>query len=368
MTHRERVLKTFKKEKIDKVCWQPRLEHWYEVNKERNTLPAEYNTPDVLQLYDKVDASIRYYYYENGFPLRVKPYKDIKVSSKTVGENKHVTVMETPAGTVQNTIMISSIDMSGHFVEPYIKSIDDFKVIEYIFKNTEYYFDNEQYDRINNIIGDRGTVQFFFPRSPLQRLIIEYAGFENTIFMLMDYPDKVQQLMKVIDESDDQMYDVICKCPSEIIGFGENIDATLDSPAIFQEHLMPYYDKRVSQLHAVGKFCHIHMDGSLKTLLPFIKQMKFDGIEAATPIPQGDVTIEEIKDALGNKILLDGIPALLFLDSYSTEELEKTTMKLLDLFAPNLILGISDEISPVGKIEKVKLVTDMVNKYKITQK
>ncbi len=38
-----------------------------------------------------------------------------------------------------------------------------------------------------------------------------------------------------------------------------------------------------------------------------------DGIEAITPQPQGDVTLEEIKEALSDDMfLLDGIPAILF--------------------------------------------------------
>jgi hypothetical protein len=36
-----------------------------------------------------------------------------------------------------------------------------------------------------------------------------------------------------------------------------------------------------------------------------------DGIEAITPEPQGDVTLEEMKEGLGDDlVLLDGIPAL----------------------------------------------------------
>ena len=90
----------------------------------------------------------------------------------------------------------------------------------------------------------------------------------------------------------------------------------------------------------------------------------FDGFEALTPLPQGDVTLEEMKDALGDKsILLDGIPATHFLPQTSYQELEKFTLKMLDLFSPNLILGISDEISPPGDIEKVRLVSEIVKDY-----
>ena len=68
MNFRERILKTFKKEKIDKIVWQPRLEHWYNVNKSKNTLPEKYKNLDILELYDELNASVRYY----NSPLKTK--------------------------------------------------------------------------------------------------------------------------------------------------------------------------------------------------------------------------------------------------------------------------------------------------------
>jgi len=46
-----------------------------------------------------------------------------------------------------------------------------------------------------------------------------------------------------------------------------------------------------------------------------------------------------------------------------TEPLINQTKKIIDLFAPKLILGISDEISSTGDIERVKIVGNMVEEY-----
>ena len=43
--------------------------------------------------------------------------------------------------------------------------------------------------------------------------------------------------------------------------------------------------------------------------------------------------------------------------------LEKRDRGILDLFAPNLILGISDEISSTGDIERIRLVGKIVDEY-----
>ncbi|NLT35890.1 MAG: hypothetical protein GXX83_08330, partial [Gaiellales bacterium] len=68
----------------------------------------------------------------------------------------------------------------------------------------------------------------------------------------------------------------------------------------------------------------------------------------------------EIKGALGDLVLLDGIPALYFLPSFPIEDLTTCVRRLVELFHPRLVLGISDEIPPDGDIERVRLVGEMV--------
>lgn len=98
----------------------------------------------------------------------------------------------------------------------------------------------------------------------------------------------------------------------------------------------------------------------MKRLLRDLQNCPMESIEACTPLPRGDVTLEEIKTALGDKILMDRIPAIYFLPLYLLEELKACTEKVLKLFYPNLILGASDEVPPDADIERIRLVGEMV--------
>jgi hypothetical protein len=60
---------------------------------------------------------------------------------------------------------------------------------------------------------------------------------------------------------------------------------------------------------------------------------------------------------------LDGIPAIYFDDTYPEETLVECTERLIDLFAPKLVLGISDEISSTGDIERLRIVGDIVDSF-----
>lgn len=350
-----------KKEKLDRLVFQPEIQFWYSVNKDRGNLPKKYKDKSMLKVYDDLNASIRYY----DFFLKYK-YKNVKWSTQKEGFIT-TTIIETPIGRLTSKTKETKEAHSSSHIEYFIKNIEDIKVMEYALAHRTIEFDYERYEKAKEELGERTVIQFFYDRAPLQRLIINYMGFENTIYALHDYTERMEKFLKFMDEDDNKLYEVLVNSPVKILNFGDNIDANLDSPSIYEKYLIPYYKKKVEQLHKSGKYCHIHMDGSLKALLPYLKKNEpsFDGIEAATPLPQGDITLEELKEALGDTILLDGIPAILFLPSYSYKELEEFTFKLLELFSPNIIVGISDELPPAGDIEKVKFVSEIVNNYKV---
>ena len=55
--------------------------------------------------------------------------------------------------------------------------------------------------------------------------------------------------------------------------------------------------------------------------------------------------------------------AIYFDETYPEQTLIDCAKRVIDLFAPNLVLGISDEISSHGEIERIRLVTEVVDDY-----
>jgi len=370
LTIRERILNTFSHKPIDKIVFSPRLYYWYRGNKlwkrQRTDEKCAGNIPkyilrkSLIQIYNYLEASPRYITEDFYIPL-IWPRKKMRYVRVRWGVNKQdgtlITVYKTRLGKLFKK------SRGGHLVEYPIKTVDDIKIMKYILKHSKFHFYLPMFKLAQKIIGNKGVVSTFFPRSPYMRLIIEYMGFERTILYLKRVPNEIYDLMQFIEDCDEEMFRILCQSPIKIFNFGENIDANLTPPKYFERYLIPHYEKRVKQLHSAGKFCHIHMDGSLKDLLPYLEGLPFDGLEALTAKPQGDITLKELQESIGNKILLDGIPAILFLPQYSFKYVREYTYKVLEMFSPNLILGISDELPPNSEFKKVEMVASIVKKY-----
>ncbi len=346
-----------------KIIWQPRILCWYE-DKIFNDgkLPQPYTGMNLPEIYRELGCSNRNYGFNDCF-LKLND-KRVKEYSHKLSDLETEHVMETPVGKV-STIIASNTSNYGTFPKKWwVQTDEDMKVMMWIEERCTWKWDSDKYNELLQVWGDLGLPAIYMPRVNIQHLYIDIMGVEEGIFALYDYPKTVEKYFQVLSESHERLIEVINESPIEVVNYGDNVHSGMLPPDLFKKYVLPEYQKRNEQLHQYGKFTFSHWDGDTKPLLPFARECGFDGIEAVTPKPQGDVTLKEVKKAFGDDLFLfDGIAALLFEDIYPLEELEKQTREVIELFAPKLILGISDEISSRGNLERVKFVGKMVDDY-----
>jgi hypothetical protein len=361
MTKREMNLRIFRGEPVDHVLFQPRIEPWYDWHRHFNTLPERYRDMTLRDLYDDLDVSMRYVHYFTGMPDPVVATYAPEVVHlvEQSAPDRRREIFRTPHGDLV-TIHHLTVDNVWRAAGLPVRTLDDLRALAWLYDRTEFHFSPGNFAEGDAYIGDRGLPQFWVPKSPYQALCQIWMTLEDFIYALMEHPKVVEDVMRRIDASYDPLYEELTAFGHlHLLNFGENIHASLLSPQYFEDYLIPFWDKRANQLRKGGIASYMHLDGHFRPLLPYLKDLPFDGLEALTPLPQGDVTLEEMRDAIGDKILLDGIPALLFMDDYSMEDVAECTEKLIAYFAPRLVLGISDEIPQgVGEqgIEKVRWI------------
>ncbi|MFH1741737.1 MAG: uroporphyrinogen decarboxylase family protein [bacterium] len=244
-----------------------------------------------------------------------------------------------------------------------IENVDDLRIMEYVIREEQYEFDPADFEHAVSELGDRIAPTLIIGRINLQRLFLDHLGYEETIYLLHDYPQEMETLICALDEAYDRFCAVAKDAPYNIVNFGDNVHSDMLPPPLFEKYVLPRYQKISVLFQESGKFCYPHWDGNVKTLLPYVQSCGFDGVEAITFEPQGDVSIKETKAAMGDTILIDGIPAIYFLPQYPESLLEECTREVIETFKPNLILGVSDELPPGSDIERCRLVSRIVAEY-----
>ncbi|MEM1848531.1 MAG: uroporphyrinogen decarboxylase family protein [Thermofilaceae archaeon] len=342
------------------VPFNIRHEYWYHFNKRAGTLPREYEGLDLPDICERWGATWRCYsgYYVESC-VKVE-YEGVEFRVERIGERRELHLAITPYGTLRRVVAYDLHGLSAQTLEYPIKGVSDFKPLEYVLESVKVKFDHAAYERLRARVGTRGFVTFFFPHSPLQALFLDWAGIPTTARLLRLEKRRTEELMGVINEHNWEFYRELAKSPMRVLNLGENIDARITSPELFKRYCVPVYREAADYLHSFGKYVHIHVDGYARKLLPLLRETGLDGVEALTPKPAGDFTLEEAKRELGDTVVLDGVPYLLFLPHIERDLLRRFVERLIELFKGRLILGISDELPPPADLERVRLVSEIL--------
>ncbi|MBN1436160.1 MAG: hypothetical protein JW936_03720 [Sedimentisphaerales bacterium] len=350
-----------------KIIWQPRIQCWYDDKLfAGEKLPSPYDGMELPDIYRALGCSARPENKKNGYSKAFQrvEHKDVNVTTRKIDEWTTEIITKTPLGQ-QVEVQKQSPNNPGitHVKWP-VETEEELKVATWRAENATWHFDQDIYSQMANYWGDLGSPTVMMPRVNIQDLYVNTMGVEKAIYAIYDWPDTIKAYFKALDQLHNRLIDVIIDSPIQIVNFGDNLHCGTLPPRLFEEYVIPAYLSRCQRLHETGRFVHAHWDGDTKAFLPYAQRTTLDGIEAITPKPQGDVTLEETKEALSDNIfLLDGIPAVLFDTTYPVTMLEEYAHRIIELFAPKLVLGISDELSSTGDIERVLLVGQIVENY-----
>lgn len=318
------------------------------------------------EIYRDLGCSARIYQFSECFV----PVEDpaVTVTQKQLSETDTETTWTTPVGTQRGIDRNTPSSPRRIRVKWPVSTEEELKVATWRAERRTWRWHEDRYQQVRQEWGTLGSPIINMPRVNIQDLYINTMGVEQAVYALYDWPETVEAYFRALDESHDRLISLIIESPIRMITFGDNLHCGTLTPDLFSKYVLPAYHGRIDRLRQAGRFTSSHWDGDTRLLLPLARQTRLDSIEAITPKPQGDVTIEEIKQALGDEILLmDGLPAILFDTTYPVSMLEEYTHALIEQFAPKLILGISDEMSSTGDIERIRIVGDIVEQFNSRQ-
>ena len=135
----------------------------------------------------------------------------------------------------------------------------------------------------------------------------------------------------------------------------------LSSPETFEQICKPHLQDYAELIHSRGQLFVPHMCGHLEAILPCMRDLEIDGIEAVTPPPTGNCTARMVRDELGSdKIIIGGFDPTNFAQK-SPRELREAVLAAVAPMRddPRYIFG-HEEISPAARWENVKIVPEVL--------
>ena len=343
-----------------RIIFQPRIGAWYTDRVFAGTpLPSPYTGLSRFELYRALGCSARLYEFGDCF-RRVEDPR-VRRTETPLSNTDTLITTETPVGRQTEVLRRTPTSPRPRRLKWQIASEEEMRVAIWREERASFSWDHARYERLLAETGDLGAPTMNTPRHNVQDLYLNTMGVASAVYALADYPDTCEAYFRACNDCQLRLLELIAASPIDIVNLGDNVHGKTLPPRMFAKYLLPVYQEHAAILHRAGKRVFSHWDGDVKPLLPLLRETGLDGVEAITPRPQGDVTLEEVRAALPEDMLLmDGIPAILFDRTFGLDQLLDCARRVIDLFAPRLVLGISDEISSNGEIDRLLPIRDMV--------
>jgi hypothetical protein len=363
MNERERILTVLRGERPDMIPWYADLSWWYSAQKEKGSLPEKYDGEEgYLKLHHDVGAGIYLYapqVWKEEFPSEVQ-FTETKEGSRTISR------IITPAGKLESVSEYLPESYTSAYRSHYIKNPSDLEIMKYVFEKREVVPCYEDFERIDKLWNSAGIPVCLAPicTSALQNLITRWAGVQTTIAFIADEQKKMEETFSFLQDCDDRIFSIIGNSPCTIVEFPENLSGEITGRNFVERYELPYWGKRIKELREKGKFVGIHNDGAVKPTVSLLIKSGFDFIEAVTPSPVGDITLEEIDKSIGARtIVFGGLPGALFSSLYSDKYFEDFVVRAASLFAEkNYILGVADQVPPDAEFSRIRMVREILDR------
>lgn len=363
MTRRELNLAIFEGT-ADRPLWQPRLEEWISYTRRRGTIPEQWRDCDPLQVYDDLRCSVRY-----ACSVGLDGWNsegEVETWEETLDENHRAVHVRTRSGeitTVRQLVREGEEVYNDRIRDFPVKTAADLRVATDVIRAQQVKPNVERFAARAAEVGIRGEPTQFLPSSGFTELIKHWCGLPGTYYLLADHQAGVEEFLEACDERDDRHLEAAFQLPCRLFNLGDHATNEFTPPPILKRYLLPRWQRISRRMDEHGCFVHTHWDGNSKTMLPYLQESGLHAVEALPPLPMGDMTLEEIKAAVGdNIVVLDLIPTTHFLAHYSLQDCLDFAQRVMDMFTPRLILGVSDEISGVGDIRKIEVISELVDR------
>ena len=365
MTERERILSILRREQPDQLPWCADLTYWTHGMDTDGTYPEKYRDTWCDNGFQQLHRDLGTGFYLQGY----EPFTAQHPHFTETWERDGIRAVRRICSGNRELTEISEYSRKSYswgVLKHLVENAEDLKFYCELLEDTTYAPNYGLAQNRYQTAGDNGVVLCYTPKSPLMRLVALESGVENFTYMLMDEEETVLDCLKRMERKFDEACELTVNSPAECIMIPENLTSECVKP--FYELMEGYHKKWTGRIRAAGKYSFVHQDGTVRGLVGELsKRSGFDVIEALTPKPVGDITLEEARElVLPDTILWGGMPGGFFReDSLSDADFDAHLIHCIEVMvsAPRYVLGVADQVVPGSSERRLRRVRELVDRY-----
>jgi hypothetical protein len=240
----------------------------------------------------------------------------------------------------------------------FLATAEDYRVMMYIVEHTTLAAAYESFLEQDAALPPYAVAVPRMGRTPLQTILVDYAGLGNFALHLYEYEEEVRALYEALLVQFRRHIEIVAGGPGRYINVLENFTAETLGPRRYREFLLPVYEECFPLLQGAGKVVGCHYDGQLAVVKDLIAGAPIDLIESLTPPPEGDLSLVDARAAWPDKLFW----AHINLGCYDlpAEELRRLVLGRIEEGAPDgrrLAFEVSEQL-PARWLESMPVVLD----------
>lgn len=360
-TTRSEFLAVFQRpQAFHRIVWTGDLAYWQGSHATIGDLPADYAGPDGL-LRLQVDLGM-FPYFQYGMFWAVD-VGNPSVVVETEGEgNVTRTTWRCPDGVLTSETCYMSESFSSAITRYPVATPEDLDVLCAILEGRQVTSRLDEWADLAGGWGDAGYPSLGLPRSPLSALVVEWVGAVNTAFLMADVPQKVASALSLLERDYTKATRLVAEADVPMVHVPDNLTSEVYT-GLYDRYMAPVHRRCLGILDEADVRATVHLDGTVRGLLPKLGAAGFDAVESLTPAPVGDVPVADMRALSGRDdlVLWGGLPGAIFSRTYPEALFRRMAEDVLDAWTGQpFILGTADQVPPDGDLDRCRMVTEMV--------
>jgi uroporphyrinogen decarboxylase len=378
LTGRERLTRTFKGEKVDRISISPFIwiNNIYEMfnyvpNIDNNATPDDFDIPvKFMEYHDYFNFDVLFtpgLLWDKYIPETAENWDVSNTKEGDADHQKRTTIVKTPEGELRQILNFNR--SSKHLIvfaprEYLIKTKKDFEIFAKYVPPAKY-MDLDIISRAKKAIGERGLVNPAIMGS--FNTINQFRKLED---MMMDPITDEGFYREMIDFFVDwnvkHIVDDVIPAGADSIELGGNLATSGVGPNFFKNYVLEYENKFADAILKAGGFVVYHNCGDAQAIMHLYNDLHINVWGYVTGAPFGDVVLDDVLKVIKPEIALRGnIDQVEFLRKATPSEIKERVKGLLDKVKPrgNWILSTSDFFFDGTPYENIKAFSEAGHEF-----